>query len=138
MATYVAMQNEVLAYGFDDNVYRARVKNWLNEAQARIAKTAELIDLLTTSTISAVANTSSYNLPADLVQVDGVVDATYNDWVRWEPQYKTLLAEIGANPTVTGRPVRYAVTATQIVFYPVPDTAITYTLTYYKRPTDLS
>ena len=138
MATYLQMQQEVLAYGFDTNTYQARVKNWLNEAQSRIARSVEILDLYTQSNIVTVAGTSSYALPADCITVDGIADPPFFSDTWFEPQYKILLAKISANPVVSGHPTEYSVTATSIVFYPVPDLVYTLVLTYYKRPTDLS
>lgn len=137
MATYLEMQNEVLAYGFDATAYRARIKSWLNEAQSRIARTLEIPELYTQSTITTIVGTTTYTKPTDLIRLKAITDPALDN-LTFEPDYDEVLLDNSANPTNTGRPVEFSIAPTGIILSPVPDAVYSLTLTYYKRPTDLS
>jgi hypothetical protein len=134
---FLEMQNEVLAHGFQQEVYRARVKNWLNEAQSRIARLLELPSLYATSTISAVNGTDTYNLPSDVIRINGVTNATS----PLELTYVEDPADINysnQNGQNLGEPQYYAFTGTSLRLSPVPNAAYTLTLDYYKAPSALA
>lgn len=137
MATFKAIQDEVLAYGFDPTAYRARVQSWINEAQSRIARSLELADLLTSSTQATANGTATYTFPTDLIRLDDIVDAALPG--QLQVQDISWVLQANAAGTITGRPTDYAqATSTTYTLSPVPDAVYTMTLTYYKRPTDLS
>jgi hypothetical protein len=138
VSTFLDIQNEVLAYGFDATQYRARVKNWINEGQQQIARQLELFDLFTQTTVATVVGTTTYTLPTDFVRLDSVIDAALPNTLEVIPLADAI--ESNANGAYTGRPLFYAIgpAPNSIVLSPVPDAVYTLTLEYYKRPTDLS
>lgn len=135
MSTYLQMQDEVLTYGFDANVYRARVKIWLNDAQADIARKVQIPELLTISSISVVLNDSTYTKPTDLVRVNALIDQDMG-WHLKAAEYADLLVN-NNNAQNVGRPEEYAL-ASDILISPIPRENYTLTLLYNRRPNDLS
>lgn len=134
---FLEMQNEVLNHGFNPEVYRARVKNWLNEAQGRISRLLELPDLYTTSQIVTVQGTDTYDLPSGAIRVNGVVNASS----PMELTYVEDPADVNYsnyNGQNLGEPQYYTFTGSSLRLSPVPDTAYTLTVDYYSRPSTLS
>lgn len=134
---FLEMQNEVLAHGFDQTVYRTRIKRWLNEAQARIVRILELPNFYTTATITTAVGTDTYNLPSDVIRINGVTDASAPS----ELTYVNDPADIdyyNQNGQSMGDPQYYSITATGIRLSPVPDSVRTLTLDYYKSASTLS
>lgn len=136
MSTYKSLQDEVLAHGFAES-YRTRVKTWLNQSQSRIARHAEIRDLFTTSTVTKVAGTATYTLPTDFLRATGLVDVTDDIDLEYreDPNELRLLNQGTVN---RGTPVLYSFSEGGLLLYPVPDASGSLTLTYYKRPTDMS
>jgi len=131
------MQNEVLAHGFDPNVYRTRIKNWLNEAQGRIARILELPSLYTTSIITTVKDTDTYTL-SNAIRINGITDPSS----PMELTYINDPADVNyynyAGQSV-GRPEYYTLSGqSSIRLSPVPDGAYSLTVDYYSAPTTLS
>src|SRR3954451_6948874 len=128
---FLELQNEVLAHGFDQSVYRARVQRWLNEAQARIARVLELPNQYTTSTITTVIGTETYNLPSDVIRINGVTNASSPSELTYveDPADINYSNQNGQN---LGEPQYYAFTGTSLRLSPVPNAAYTLTLDYYK------
>jgi hypothetical protein len=137
MATYLDLQDEVLAHGFDAGTYRARVKTWLNEAQSLIARRLQIRDLLTSTTVSTTSGTSVYALPSVFVRANGLVDEDYPRRLGFVEDPDGLL-ETNENGLNTGRPEEYSLTASGLLLSPVPDGAYDLTLEYWSRPTDMS
>jgi hypothetical protein len=135
---FLELQNEVLAHGFDQSVYRLRVQRWLNEAQARIARILELPNQYVTSTITTVVGTDTYNLPSDVVRINGVTNASSPN----ELTYVEDAADINYNNQAgqsVGEPQYYTLSGgTTIQLSPIPDAVYSLTLDYYKAPSALS
>lgn len=136
MSTFLELQNEVLAHGFDSNTYRARVKNWLNEAQARIARKMQLREQFTSTTITTASGTSTYSIPTDFVRMNGVVDQSYPLELRYVEDPDDLLVR-NENSANTGRPTEYSLTEDGLLLSPEPDAVYSLTMNYYSRPTDM-
>lgn len=137
MATYLELQNEVLAHGFSATAYRGRIKTWLNEAQARIARRLNLREIQTTQTITTASGTATYALPANFVRVNGLVDPDYPLELRYVPDPDDLLVR-NEGGDYTGRPDRYSLNSDGLLLSPVPDAVYALTLTYWSRPTDMT
>lgn len=135
LSTFLDLQNEVLAHGFDPNAYRSRVQNWLNLAQTRIARSLELPDLLATQTITTVSGTGTYAVATDLVRLAGITDVTSSNRTRLVPVDE---GDYDAATPSTGAPLGYTRTEGGFVLYPTPDGAYTLTARYYKSPPVLS
>lgn len=132
------MQNEVLAHGFDSSVYRPRVRNWLNEAQSRIARILELPSLYTTSTITTASGTDTYSLSSDVIRINGITNASSPNELTYvnDPADINYTNYAGQN---MGEPQFYTLSGqSSIRLSPVPDDAYTLTVDYYKSPTTLS
>lgn len=119
--TFLELQNEVLAYGFNATRYRSRVKTWLNEGVGRVRRRARIADAEAVDAIITVAGTGSYDLPSALLRVRSLR----------EPSTSIVLDAVGIDtidsysPTSTGKPTVYALHANQVVLRPVPDAVYT-------------
>lgn len=133
MATFLQLQDEVLNHGFNANTYRARVKDYLNIAQARIARTAEIRDLVTKASVVTVSGTQAYTLPTDFVRLQSLVDDPNNVQLSIASP-----KQFDKYPTVNGAPYLYALSEQGLLLYPTPDAVYTLTLRYWKDPVDLS
>ena len=71
MKTFIDVQNEVLQFGFNDGpqVNRARVKDWINEAQQRIARQVEGPEFQTNVNVALVNGQAVYPLPTDFARI---------------------------------------------------------------------
>lgn len=130
------MQNEVLNHGFADNVYRTRVKNWLNEAQGRISRILELPSLYATTNIVTISGTDTYTI-SNMVRINGVTNASNPTELTYveDPADITYYNQNGQN---LGNPQYYTFTGTSLRFSPIPDSAYTLTVDYYGSPSTLS
>jgi hypothetical protein len=134
---FLAMQNEVLAHGFEQSVYRSRVKNWLNEAQGRIARILELPTLYTTTVISTVKDTDTYTLN-NAIRINGITDPSSPSELTYVNDPADVNYYNYAGQSV-GRPLYYTLSGqSSIRFSPVPDSAYSLTVDYYAAPTPLS
>jgi hypothetical protein len=136
MSTYLELQNEVLAHGFASTAYRTRVKAWLNEAQARIARRMQLREVFTSTTVTTEVGTVSYALPAAFIRANGLVDPDYPLELRYVPDPDDLLVR-NEGGAVTGRPDSYSLNQNGLLLSPTPDAAYSLTFSYYSRPTDM-
>jgi hypothetical protein len=137
MATFSALYTEVLDHGFDATSYTSRVKTWLNEAQAIIARRLQIRELEVTSTVTTVAGTATASLPSGFIRMNGIVDEEYPRKLHFsEDPDELLVRNEGAD--YLDRPDSYSLTNAGILLSPVPDNAYTLTLDYWSRPTDMS
>lgn len=135
---FLELQNEVLAHGFDQTVYRARVQRWLNEAQSRIARILELPNQYGTATITTVVGTETYNLPSDVVRINGVTNASSPSELTYVEDPADIAYNNQAGQSV-GEPQYYTLSSgTTIRLSPIPDAVYSLTLDYYKAPSALS
>lgn len=134
--TFKEMQDEVLAHGFAET-YRTRVKTWLNTAQSRIARSLEVSEKFTSTTLTTVIGTDEYATPTNTIKVQGVIDEALGYQLDYILNPDTLIAG-NANGTYNGRPVEYSFSPVGIILSPVPDAVYTFTVLYYVRPSDLS
>jgi hypothetical protein len=134
MRTFLNLQDEVLALGFDPATYRSRVKTWLNEALHRIARTSRLDD--DTATLTTTPTTRYVSLPVPLIRIISLVD---DQQQFLEPLDLTdFQALISLAPSASGRPAQYAIQQGRAQFFPLPDKAYALTLTYRSNPTSFN
>lgn len=112
--------------------YNARVA-FINAAIKKIANERDWPWLYTTATITTVANTSTYALPAAHVRTDSI----------FEPSTGTLLderqiEELDALVTTADRPVFFAAYGSNMVLAPPPDGVYTLTHRYVRSETPLA
>lgn len=135
LPNFLALQNEVLNYGFNDGpqVYRGRIKNWLNEGQHRVARQIEGSEFQVQLALQLVPGIYQYNLPSDFLRLQ---DVTY-------PVLATRLrvADLQqfdmTNPLVSGPPGMYLLYQRQIWLFPNPNQADTLLLHYLQNPPDM-
>lgn len=134
---FVTLQNEVLAAGFSEN-YRTRVKQWLNDAQARIASELDLRIFEATSAANTVSGTAAYNLPADFRRLRYVYydPSATADNVALEPLDGP--EDYDALPTQSGTPTSFTVKNSNIVLWPTPNAVVSLVIAYYRDPATLS
>lgn len=136
MANFLALQQEVEAYGFSAAAYALRISTWLNEGQRQIARILNLPTQEANQTLALVANQNAYSLPTTFQRLLYVVDDT-NDHVLEvipEREYESL------DHTQRGTP-RYAFiqNGVNIVLYPAPDVTTTVIRVHYiGLPTAMS
>jgi hypothetical protein len=137
MATFSQLYTEVLDHGFDATSYTSRVKTWLNEAQAIIARRLQIRELEVQSTVATVAGTATVALPSGFIRMNGIVDTDYPRKLIFNEDPDVLLA-FNEGGDFTDRPDSYSLTEDGILLSPTPDAVYTLTLDYWSRPTDLS
>lgn len=137
MATFVQLYTEVLDHGFDATSYTSRVKTWLNEAQAIIARRLQIRELEVQSTVTTTAGTATISLPSGFIRMNGIVDESYPRKLHFSENPDDLLAR-NEGGDYTDRPDSYSLTENGILLSPTPDTAYDLTIDYWSRPTDLS
>lgn len=134
--TFLDLQNEALHDDFDPNKYRARVKQWLNEARAKVSRRVDSPASRGTQLLVLVAGTASYTLPDDWIETVSLVDRTGSDNA---PIDEVTTADLDTLPDATGRPYYFASDSNAIVLYPTPDQAgYELHLRYVRNTTELS
>lgn len=131
----------------DTNYSSTEIKNYINDAQNDIFNEFKLPQLQATQNYTLTINesdiTNGSGLPSDYVQaVNLVITAdnyerplTYVDF-REIDRFDTDPDDTDANPANV--PDRWYYYNDTIRVFPVPSSAFTVTLKYYKRPTELS
>jgi hypothetical protein len=78
---------------------------------------------------------SLLQLPTDLVRVIGVFDSANNRTLASNP-----FVEVQQYSTKTGNPLVFAVdeSTSSLLLYPTPESAVTLTIRYFARPTEMS
>lgn len=113
--TYLDLQNEVLAHGFNASRYRARVKRWVNEGLARMLRTARVG--ASSAPLTLTPGDSEVQLPAANFRLESVHDTdrrsvlvpmTVEDYDR-------------SDLTASGPPTHFALVGTSLFLWPTPD-----------------
>lgn len=131
--TFRDLQLEALGNDFDSSVYLTRTKQWLNDAMKDVARRVNVPSLEATATVSVVADTVSYPVPADMLRLLELVDVPRRYLLR-EVDRTTL--DMAANARAT--PTAFALFDNQIVLWPTPDAPNTLTLRYQQNPLALA
>lgn len=129
---------------------QASVANWLNRtdltstipdfitlAEARIARDLRLRSQVTSTTITTTANTQAASLPTGWLEFENVSVSSSPDVQLNYVNIQHLDTKF-PNNSYTGTPVVYSIEGQQILFGPVPDSAYTINVLYYKRLDPLS
>jgi hypothetical protein len=138
LATYSDLQTSILS--------------WLNRpGDSATIPTADLIELFeadastklrthwqeTSTTLTTVANTGTYALPADMLEEREISD-TSNNPIRVLEYLEPATLDQRFAFTETGKPIAYTVEGTNVRFAPVPDGVYTLRLEYFQKITPLS
>ena len=104
--------------------------DYVNVAQQRVA--ADTLALETKTTLDLTADVYVYELPADLVELEGI----YNDAIPLDDltmdELMTTLSGVGASNYLG--PQGYAIVGRSLYVLPIPAGADTLTIVYYQRP----
>jgi hypothetical protein len=122
--TYLDLQNDALGDDFDAGKYRVSVKQWINDALQDIARVAHIPGLEATWSPDILAGEASYELPSDKIRLL----SAFGDDSR--PLGEVAIEDIDTTPAGSGRPVEFAQSGGNVVFYPAPDQAYTVTFRY--------
>jgi hypothetical protein len=131
--TFLQLQDEVLAHGFDSTQYRARIQRWLNEGQHLTMRRVTTRDFVTSSTVTTAAGTVSYSLPTDLDRIQDLVRT-----VDQTPVHPISMEWMDTLPPASGAPTLYALSDSGISFYPTPAGVYTLRLRYWKDAADMT
>lgn len=130
LRSFLNLQDEVLALGFDAATYRSRVKVWLNEALHRIARTSHLDD--DAATLTTTADARYVSLPSQVLRIISVVD---DQQQFLEPlDLIDFQSRIALAPTASGRPASYVLQQGRMQFFPLPDRAYALVVSYRSNP----
>lgn len=130
--TFLELQNEVLAYGFDSTMYRARVQRWLNEAQHAAIRRVPTRDNQSSGFWTLAAGNNQISLPTGFVRVDSIVRTDDHSPIH------PVSAEWADTLTpATGGPSLYWMEFAGIFVYPTPDQPYTLFMRYVRDPAEM-
>ncbi|MGH9201916.1 MAG: DUF6682 family protein, partial [Vicinamibacterales bacterium] len=120
------------------------IRRWINEACRDIARRAEVLPKL--STIAALAAVRAYTLPTDAIRIyraEFIPTGQTNIYPLQYKDYASLDAVWGSMQQITqGYPQYFTMwgfpPTLQVYLYPVPSTAGTLNVFYYRLPADLA
>lgn len=136
LETYVEIQNEVLNYGFDDGpqVYRSRVKQWINEGEFQIAREVEGPEYQEDQGIPLVIGTYKYELPNDFLRVQDVYYPLLGNRLR---PVDLQQFDMTSPEQVFGPPAMYTLWNKFLWIFPTPSSADQLLMRYLRRPPTL-
>jgi hypothetical protein len=137
MNTYADIVNEVLNFGFNDGpqVYRSRVKDWINEAQQRIARQVEGPEFQTNYSVVMVVGQASYPLPVDFARIQDLSYPLYGYRLQAiDIQDYDLVAYSQA---AQASPQRYTLDQFNLLLWPYPASTDSLTMRYISVPPKL-
>lgn len=136
LQTFLDLQNEVLNYGFNDGpqVYRSRIKQWLNEAEFQIARQVEGPEFQQNATIQLVVNQYIYPLPSGFARTQDISYPLMN--MRLEP-VDIQDFDMTSVTYVSGPPQKYSLDQGNLLLFPNPVTADQLIMRYIAVPTPM-
>lgn len=126
----IQIRTEVLNHGFDPNVYGARINQYINDAQNKIARRLDYYINEDSATVTTVAGTNLYPLPTTFARVREL----------FATDVTQIIAPVGlraidaSNSLVQARPYAYALDAANLHLYPTPDGIYPLELRYWTMP----
>lgn len=113
------------------------IPDFVTLAEARISRDLRLRSQVTAATISTVAGTQGASLPTGWLEFENVTVVSSPDVQLSYVNIQHLDTKF-PNNSYTGTPVVYSIEGQQILFGPVPDSAYSVSVLYYKRLDPLS
>jgi hypothetical protein len=136
VSTFLELQTEVLARGFDSTAYTTRVKEWINQALRVTARRMKVRTAEATSTITTTSGTATSTLPSDFLRVRSIKENADDYNLVF---YESITDFDGLGDTSTGKPTAYTLDGANIRFWPIPDSSsYTFALRYWKSNATLS
>lgn len=134
-----ALVSEVLSHQFAESQYTNYAKLKLNEAQQYVCAQTDFPEMLSAADIPLVAGTGGYNLPDDFsrLKIVSLLDAG-NSRDSYTPLQSLSQTDFYALPDGTGTVTSYCITRLDVGVWPVPDTAGTMRVDYYRQPATLT
>ncbi len=118
---------------------------WVNAAYRQLAtrdriggKILDIPELETTASATTVDGTAYVAIPTDALVVIGVFDETNDVRLSNMPLSDYRARTDRGVTTSEAKPEKWVRSGSRIYLYPTPDSAYTLTITYRKRPADLS
>ena len=133
LETFVQLQNEALNYGFADGpqVYRERIKNWINEAEFQIAREVEGPEYQESESIAMVVGTYKYALPLEFLRMQDI----YYPILSLRLRAVDLQQFDMTSPTqVSGPPQMYTLYRNSFLLFPTPANTDEIVVRYIKNP----
>lgn len=117
-----------LSNDFDAGVYSTPARQGILDAVGEVARNVRLAANEATTTITTVAGTQDYNVPAGTVRVLSVFDTQTDD-----PLEDITRVTLDDQPDSRGRPTSYALYGGSLSLYPTPDQAYSLSLRYLRQ-----
>lgn len=143
--TYKDIQDRTLdVLGRSDTTTRNRIKNWINMGQNDFVLRELWPFREATGTLSLVQGTQEYDLSTNFSDIDDqniisvALQGSNNTKLSYWPFNQLRANEPDFDLAGQAVPRRYYLHKGSIGFWPVPNSAYTALLDYYKLPTDLS
>lgn len=143
MASYLTLQNRVIAMGGYGETDRTRIKDFINVAQDDVCSRSEKWSFLErTTTVTTVAATQTVNIPSGTRTIGRLrpttpysLEPTFLDWFTFDDLYFNREAQATVG---TGIPSEYSIFGSKFVFNPVPDAVYTYDFQNWGNATALT
>jgi hypothetical protein len=129
--SFRALQDEVLNHDLPE-LYRPRVKQWLNEAQQMIARRVRLRTEATTVGLATVVDQQVYALPENFLEIVWLRDTDSNNRLLEEVRLRDVMPG-----TSTGRPFFFALGHDGIYLSPTPNAVYLLEANYRLAPVDM-
>lgn len=134
MQNFVDIQNEVLNYGFNDGpqVNRGRIKDWINQAQRRIARQIEAPEFQVNYNLVCVPGQQAYPLPGDFSRLQDIAYPIYG--FRLQGVDVQNFDTMNYSQAVQTTPSRYCLNQNNVLLWPIPAYPDTLLMRYIGVP----
>lgn len=131
LATYSDLQASVIAW-INRADLASVIPDFITIAEAHHSRDLRVRKMITTTTLSTVANTRGISLPTDFLEIENI---SILDSPERQLSYATVeqLDSVYPNAGQTDEPSLYTVEGDQILFGPTPDGVYSVSLLYYAK-----
>lgn len=133
--TYSDLKTSIASYLARSDL-TSQIPDFIKFAEMRLRRELRIRQMISTTTLTATAGTATLTIPSDFLQArDFVVNGNPVQPLNY---VSPALYSRNSRSDVSGKPLDYTVLANTFKLAPNPDTAYTFTLTYYAAPAYLS
>ncbi|UOF80806.1 hypothetical protein [Caudoviricetes sp.] len=133
--SYSDLQTSIASYLARSDL-TTQIPDFIKFAETRLRRELRIRQMLSTATLTATAGTATLTIPTDFLEArDFVVNGNPVQPLNY---VSPALYSRNSRGDVSGKPLDYTVLASTFKLAPNPDTAYTFTLTYYAAPAYLS